>query len=433
MAQHNEPEVLLSTTAAPKVLASVANVSVEAAREALKRGLRLQRSEYLSYLKQQRVLIERNLQKQLERRVKTTKAPQPATTSIDTKIQELAKEMELLKLQVSKADSSLQVRAVQLADTLDCIKAQAVEGKESDAENQTPDKAAAESATPDVNSTCGDLPAVAQLDVSLDEGPLTVVEYHSDEDSDEPNESIAASGSTFRERLESFYTEYNPSKVKNVDRLLETYRGREQDLMIKLHQRYNVPFSRTNGAPPPPPSNVVVTPVPVTTPNDQEQKRLRRRSKSFARGMFRAVKTVFSMKKDTPSSRESGRSPRASSQDRSNSGSVWKDNISRWLKRKPEEGRADPQTPEQKACLDEVRTLRLEVQRYQEQEACLKMEAQTLRDVVRERDACHSAETQSLKEVVTAMHDEMKRICEENDALKLQMCEIRKNDDTKDA
>ena len=48
---------------------------------------------------------------------------------------------------------------------------------------------------------------------------------------------------------------------------------------------------------------------------------------------------------------------------------------------------------------------------------------------MRERDSCHSAETDSLKEVVAAMHGEMKRICEENDRLKLQMSEIRKDED----
>ena len=46
---------------------------------------------------------------------------------------------------------------------------------------------------------------------------------------------------------------------------------------------------------------------------------------------------------------------------------------------------------------------------------------------MRERDSCHSAETESLKEVVAAMHGEMKRICEENDLLKLQISEIQKN------
>ena len=68
----------------------------------------------------------------------------------------------------------------------------------------------------------------------------------------------------------------------------------------------------------------------------------------------------------------------------------------------------------------------------QEQEACLKLEAQTLRDVVRERDACHSTETESLKAVVKAMHDEMKRICDENDRLKLQISEMRKGEDAEE-
>ncbi|KAG2516827.1 hypothetical protein BBO99_00005451 [Phytophthora kernoviae] len=42
----------------------------------------------------------------------------------------------------------------------------------------------------------------------------------------------------FRDRLVKFYTKYNPSKLDAVDRTLETYRGREEELFDKLHDRY---------------------------------------------------------------------------------------------------------------------------------------------------------------------------------------------------
>eukprot|EP00644_Phytophthora_capsici_P006762 jgi/Phyca11/504473/fgenesh2_kg.PHYCAscaffold_8_\ len=42
----------------------------------------------------------------------------------------------------------------------------------------------------------------------------------------------------FRDRLVKFYTKYNPGKLDAVDRTLATYRGREEELFEKLHERY---------------------------------------------------------------------------------------------------------------------------------------------------------------------------------------------------
>ncbi|KAI9905793.1 hypothetical protein PsorP6_013987 [Peronosclerospora sorghi] len=42
----------------------------------------------------------------------------------------------------------------------------------------------------------------------------------------------------FRDRLVQFYTKYNPSKLPTIDRTLEAYRNREDELMQKLHERY---------------------------------------------------------------------------------------------------------------------------------------------------------------------------------------------------
>lgn len=485
--------MLMPTTSNDKILASVANVSIEAAHEALKRGLELQRAEYLSCLKQQRVLIERKLQKEWERRIASVKSSQKAAANVEVKIQELIKEIELLKQQVSNDDSTLQATANQLTEKLDQIKAEAGDGQPPDIEEQTPEKpitnsesenaldqtaatasdleltpdkmptgadseqtpnnagtnvASEEAPTKDATipepekvSKTEDLPPVEKLDVNLaDEGPLTVVAYHSEDESEHDAAEIQAQ---FRDRIKKFYTEYNPSKLQNIDRLIEKYQGREQELMLKLHQRYNVPFSRTNGAPPPPPveeeggSAQVEQQLPLTA---------KPRSKSFARGMFNVVKTVFSSKrKDVPAKntvvsagttviekpvriRSSSSSPTLGGKKPILRAQSMTSNLSRWLMGKREAGAESGPEP----VLDEMRKLRLEVQKYQEQEACLKLEAQTLRDVVRERDSCHSAETDSLKEVVAAMHGEMKRICEENDRLKLQITEMQKNGDAEE-
>ena len=41
-----------------------------------------------------------------------------------------------------------------------------------------------------------------------------------------------------RHRLVEFYTKYNPDKLNSIDRTLELYRGREDELFQKLAQRY---------------------------------------------------------------------------------------------------------------------------------------------------------------------------------------------------
>ena len=117
-------------------------------------------------------LINRKIKAELERRVESAKSPQPETEKIQVRIQDLAKEIELLKQKVSnvcifdyqqyfihistdlvaltfchcprfpkQADDSMQNRVSQLTDTLDNIKTDAGEGKPSDAAQQTPDKA----------------------------------------------------------------------------------------------------------------------------------------------------------------------------------------------------------------------------------------------------------------------------------------------------
>lgn len=42
----------------------------------------------------------------------------------------------------------------------------------------------------------------------------------------------------FKKRLVDFYAKHNPSKVGEVDRTLEAYKGREETLFAKLHEKY---------------------------------------------------------------------------------------------------------------------------------------------------------------------------------------------------
>ena len=133
----------MPTTSNDKILASVANVSIEAAHEALKRGLtsipcRRTIAQFMSDSFRPRTTTHRifvvfeattcsdravctklhlksvifahpfsdsffvssKLQKEWERRIASVKSSQKAATNVEIKIQELVKEIELLKEQV---------------------------------------------------------------------------------------------------------------------------------------------------------------------------------------------------------------------------------------------------------------------------------------------------------------------------------------------
>lgn len=50
-----------------------------------------------------------------------------------------------------------------------------------------------------------------------------------------PTSSVA-----MEERVRQFYQEHNPSKLASVPEILEKYRGREQELLLKLQKQYGV-------------------------------------------------------------------------------------------------------------------------------------------------------------------------------------------------
>ncbi|DBA02168.1 TPA: hypothetical protein N0F65_004803 [Lagenidium giganteum] len=49
----------------------------------------------------------------------------------------------------------------------------------------------------------------------------------------------------FRKRLVDFYTKYNPEKIGGIDRTLEAFRGREEELFAKLTEKYVTSASTT--------------------------------------------------------------------------------------------------------------------------------------------------------------------------------------------
>lgn len=50
---------------------------------------------------------------------------------------------------------------------------------------------------------------------------------------------------TFRKRLVDFYTKHNPEKLNTVDRTLESFVGREEELFAKLHEKYVILAAQT--------------------------------------------------------------------------------------------------------------------------------------------------------------------------------------------
>lgn len=45
--------------------------------------------------------------------------------------------------------------------------------------------------------------------------------------------------SQVRKRLREFYARHNPKKMDFVDNLMEKYKGREEELFQRLHEKYN--------------------------------------------------------------------------------------------------------------------------------------------------------------------------------------------------
>jgi hypothetical protein len=43
-------------------------------------------------------------------------------------------------------------------------------------------------------------------------------------------------------RLKKFYEVHNPSKLDEVDQILAAFKGREELMLQKLYERYNVPY-----------------------------------------------------------------------------------------------------------------------------------------------------------------------------------------------
>jgi len=53
-----------------------------------------------------------------------------------------------------------------------------------------------------------------------------------------PKKEKASSSRTPKERLVSFFEEHNPSNISKIDKLLASYKGKEEDLFRKLKQKY---------------------------------------------------------------------------------------------------------------------------------------------------------------------------------------------------
>jgi hypothetical protein len=57
--------------------------------------------------------------------------------------------------------------------------------------------------------------------------------------------SSPSSISNYKKRVEEIYRSYNPSKLSEIPKLLEKYAGREEELIVKLEEKYIVPTTTT--------------------------------------------------------------------------------------------------------------------------------------------------------------------------------------------
>ena len=74
-----------------------------------------------------------------------------------------------------------------------------------------------------------------------------------EDDSQHEDTSFDNSRNAYRAELVSFYTEFNPEKLPEVDQILDAYEGRESDLMEKLFAIRDQQRQQPRPAPPPPP------------------------------------------------------------------------------------------------------------------------------------------------------------------------------------
>ena len=61
---------------------------------------------------------------------------------------------------------------------------------------------------------------------------------------------------SYRARLIGFYEQYAPEKLADVDKALETWKGREEDMFVALEKKYNVNGSSPQGSPDASPRNL---------------------------------------------------------------------------------------------------------------------------------------------------------------------------------
>jgi peptidylprolyl isomerase len=54
----------------------------------------------------------------------------------------------------------------------------------------------------------------------------------------EEKDEESAKHQEYKKRLIEFYQKYNPSRISTVDKTLDSFKGREDEMFIKLHQKY---------------------------------------------------------------------------------------------------------------------------------------------------------------------------------------------------
>eukprot|EP00750_Incisomonas_marina_P017593 INCI2258.1.p1 GENE.INCI2258.1~~INCI2258.1.p1 ORF type:complete len:690 (+),score=132.99 INCI2258.1:200-2071(+) len=265
----------LPATASAAVLAGEIRVTPAAAQEALRRGLKLQRKQYLHLLDQ----LTSNLDAKEQAQRAKLQALQELNKRTEENAQALCLELgrakegfselqEKYKRLQKEMETSTEMHAVEtrsLRQIVATLQAElAASGVTTDAatrnaraaqqrarsfaraqgaptfpgENSSVSTAiAGAGSTPTKSRQAPPLPPDAGATDSSASVAAGLRSSNVDEKSSDPPASVAV---TVRERVLDFYRRHNPAKIGDVDGILEKFAGRERELLVRLHEKYGI-------------------------------------------------------------------------------------------------------------------------------------------------------------------------------------------------
>lgn len=327
-----EADQRLPSTVSASVLASEIRVSPAAAQEALRRGLQLQRKQYLLMVEQLTANIDakENAQRKkvesLQLQHKMTEENAQSLCIELGRMKEKYSELELAHKKLQQDfETSAQMHKVEtqsLRQIVTTLQAElSAAGVTSDEASRSAQKA---------GSFDGNFPREKAAARKASRGPPPAApetvkiskakrsgSSATDKSVVKATESTASVGTAsidnIRQRVVQFYKQHNPSKLDGVDSILEKFAGRERELLVKLHEKYGITVPADIMFPDEADQFVVVVPRNHQKQNNQQAQQPAPRKTSALGKMFgatlgRVFRSSSSSNNDTVAAASDGKS-----------------------------------------------------------------------------------------------------------------------------